>query len=753
MKRVFPLLVLFTFLLQPLLKAQDEDPSRLNLDRLFDSDEFDSKGFGPARWIDEGAGYTTLERSDSDKAGGGRDIVCYDTETGKRSTIVPCAWLIPKGEKSPLHIADYDWSTDKKRLLVFTNTKRVWRHNTRGDYWVLDLGTKKLCKLGGDAKPSTLKFAGFSPDGTRVAYVREKNIYVEDLMSGRITALTTDGGGHLINGTFDWVYEEEFGLRNGFRWSPDGRWIAYWQIDTAGVREFCLINNTDELYPRLTHIQYPKAGTTNPACRVGVVCADGGDTVWMNLPGDNRDNYIARMDWAASPDEIVLQRLNRLQNTDGVTLCGRETGDARTVLTETDEAWLDVVDDLMWLDNGKRFTWVSERDGWRRVYVVARTGEEMKPVTPAGFDAISVAHVDEKDGMLYYIASPDDPSRRFLYCSPMDGSCGAWRLTPPQAVGSHSYDISPDSRYAFHTFSSFGVPPVIELVRLPSHETVRTLQDNAALKEKLGAVERGEEGFFRVEIGDGNVELDAWCIKPPGFDPEKQYPLFFYVYGEPAGQTVLDRWGGRYYLWHLMLAQQGYVVMSVDNRGTPAPRGREWRKCVYRKVGLLPSQDQAAAARAIIESRPWIDKERIGIWGWSGGGSMSLNMIFRYPKLYRTAMAVATVSDQRLYDTIYMERYMGLPIDNPDDYKNGSPVTFANRLEGNLLIVHGTGDDNCHYQGMELLINELVAHNKQFTMMAYPNRSHGIHEGKNTRRHLYTLLTRCLNENLCPGPR
>jgi dipeptidyl-peptidase-4 len=299
----------------------------------------------------------------------------------------------------------------------------------------------------------------------------------------------------------------------------------------------------------------------------------------------------------------------------------------------------------------------------------------------------------------------------------------------------------------------------VDLIRLPGHETVRVLEDNGGLREKLAALNRGESGFFRTAIEDvldsagEDVDLDGWCIKPPDFDPARKYPLLFYVYGEPAGQTVLDRWGGDYYLWHLLLAQQGYVIMSIDNRGTPAPRGRAWRKCVYGKVGLLASLEQAAAARAIMKSWPWIDESRIGTWGWSGGGSMSLNAIFRHPDLYHTALAVATVSDQRLYDTIYMERYMGLPQESPENYRQGSPITFAHRLEGNLLLVHGTGDDNCHYQGAERLINELVKHNKRFTMMAYPNRSHNINEGKNTRRHLFELLTWYLNDNLAPGPR
>ena len=326
------------------------------------------------------------------------------------------------------------------------------------------------------------------------------------------------------------------------------------------------------------------------------------------------------------------------------------------------------------------------------------------------------------------------------------------RITPKDLPGTHSYRLSPDGKWAFHTFSAFGRPPVVDLVRLPSHERVRVLAENKALREKVEALRRGEASFFRVEIEEG-VRLDGWCIKPPAFDPSKRWPVLFYVYGEPAGSTVHDAWGGRYYLWYLLLAQRGYVVMSVDNRGTAVPRGRAWRKCIYRKVGILAPKDQAAAVRALLSDHPWMDPERIGIWGWSGGGSMSLNAIFRYPDLYRTAMAVAFVSNPRYYDTIYQERYMGLPEDNEEGYREGSPITHAAHLKGNLLLVYGTGDDNCHYQNCEALVDELVAQGKPFSLMAYPNRTHSLREGRNTQRHLYGLLTRYLEEHLPPGPR
>lgn len=743
-------LVLVLVVLVSAQAFQQEDSTILTLERIFSSDELTLERFGPAKWLADGSGYTTLEQSGSE--GEGMDIVKYYLTSEKREVLVSSKHLIPEGENEPLRIADYSWSQGGKKLLIFTNTRRVWRRHTRGDYWVLDLGNWKLHKLGGEAEEATLMFAKFSPDGGRVAYVVKNNIYVENLDSSGIIQLTKDGSDTIINGTFDWVYEEEFGLRDGFRWSPDGEYIAYWQLDAEGIKNFYLINNTDSLYPRLIPVQYPKAGTINSACRAGVVKTGGGETRWFDIPGDPRNNYIAMMEWAAGSEEVVIQRLNRLQNTNQVMLCNAKTGQVRTVYTDRDDAWLDVVRDLVWLEDGKRFTLVSEKDGWRHVYLISRDGKEVRDLTPGEYDVISVEHIDEDDHRLYFIASPENPTQRYLYNISLDGNGKADRLTPTESPGAHSYRVSPDGSWAFRTYSTFDTPPVTDLVSLPGHEVKRTLAANIDLRSKMEIIKRRPVEFFRVDIG-GGVELDGWCMKPYDFDPSKRYPVLFHVYGEPAGLTVLDRWRGFIYLWHLMLTQQGYFVASIENRGTPSPRGRAWRKMVYRRVGILASEDQAAAVQALIRRWDFIDPERIGIWGWSGGGSMTLNMLFRYPKMYHTGISVAPVVNQRYYDTIYQERYMGLPDDNPEGFKNGSPITFAHQLEGNLLLIHGTGDDNVHYQNAEALINALIKANKRFSMMSYPNRSHGINEGENTSRHLFETMTWYLHEYLEAGPR
>lgn len=735
-------LALVTYL-HPAVRAQTAAAPKLTVDQIYGSDELRPESWGPARWLDDGSGYTVLESAEE----GGQSIVRYDASTGQRTVVVPAERLVPPGRSEPIEIADYQWSPDRRRVLLFTNTEPMW-HYRRGDYWVVDRTDWSLRKLGGAASPASLLFATFSPAGNRVAYVRGNNIYVEDLSDGTITRLTHSSSDTIRNGRFSWAYAEEFFLRKGFRWSPDGASIAYWQIDTEGVGTFHLVNNTDSLYTQVIPIQYPKPGTTLSAARVGVVPADGGPTRWMDLPGDPHQHYIARMDWAASSEAIMMQYLNRRQNTNRVLLGDAQRGTVRTVLTERDSTWL-YVNDVTWLAGGDRFLWISERDGWRRVYVVSRSGDDVQPVTPGAFDVISVERVDIDNGWLYYIASPDDPTRRYLYRTRLDGKGTPERLTPAGATGTHRYDIAPSARWAFHTYSSFGTPPQTTLIRLPQHAVERTLVDNEALRDRLDALPHPTTEFFRVDVD--SVKLDAYLMKPADFDSTKTYPLLFYVYGEPWGQTVRDQWSGRRYLWHRMLAQQGYLVASVDNRGTRSPRGHAWRRSIYRQVGILASKDQAAAARQ-IGKRAYVDTSRIGIWGWSGGGSMTLNMLFRYPDLYETGMAVAPVPDQRYYNAPYQERYMGLPSDNAEGYRKGSPITFADQLQGNLLLVHGTGDDNVHYQGTEALINELIRADKQFSVMVYPNRSHGIYEGKNTRSHLFKLLTNYVHENLPPGP-
>ena len=584
-----------------------------------------------------------------------------------------------------------------------------------------------------------------------MAYVRDRHIYVEDLLDHSIRAVTKSSDKNIFHGKFDWVYEEELQIRDGFRWSPDGSKIAFWQFDESGVRKHTLVDQVSGLYPKLTQFAYPKTGQRNAACRIGVVDLNSDRTHWLNVPGDPRNHYLARMEWAENSRELVVQQLNRAQNQNRVFLVDSKEGSVQTILTERDKAWVDIHNEMKWVRGGKAFTWISDRDGWRHLYLVSRDGRKMTCLTPGDFDVTRLLAVDESRELVYFLASPENPMERYLYSVGLDGS-DLTRVTPAEEKrGTHSYKISPDGKIAVMTSSTFDNPPVTRLVSLPDHKELQVLEDNEKLREKVEVLDRSPVEFFNVEIAH-DVSLPARCLKPPNFDPKKKYPLLVYVYGEPVGQVVTDKWGGNTHIWHLMLAQQGYVVMSFDNRGSKVPRGREWRKAAHRKVGILAPKDQAAAVRSVLKARPYLDPKRVGTWGWSGGGSMTLNAIFKYPKLYSAGIAVASVPNQRHYDTIYQERYMGLPSENVDGYRDGSPINFAHQLEGELLIIHGANDDNCHYQTFEKLVDKLVQHNKPFSMMTYPRGTHSIKEGKNTSRHLYETMTRFLHQHLPPTP-
>jgi len=759
--RVFVIGALLPLLAIP-ARAQEPTAKDDLLRRIYLADEFAVESLGPTRWVNGGDAYTTLEPSVGVKDAS--DLVRYETASGRREVLVSASDMIPPGSTKPLAIEDYAWSKEMGRLLVYTNSQRVWRKNTRGDYWVLDRGTKKLRKLGGEAAPATLQFAKFSPDGTKLAYLRANNIYVEDAATGAITQLTHDGSETIINGTSDWVYEEELDIRDAFRWSPDGKRIAYWQFNTSTERTFQLIYNLGApddvvtqipspktgIYPVVKSYPYPQPGTLNALVRVGVVPATGGETRWMQVTGDPEKSYIAGMGWAGSSDSLVIQHLNRRQNENDVVLADANTGAATVVRPELDDTWVDTMpEEIPWVHGGKDFLWLSEQDGWRHAYVISRDGKTTKLATRGEFDVIRLLGVDPQEQWIYYIASPDNATQRYLYRSRIDGSGAAERVSQANQPGTHDYAISPDFRWAFHTYSTFNTPPVIALEGLADRHAERTLRDNAGLREKVKGLHAQPGQFLKVDIG-GGVVLDAWMIKPGNFDGTKKYPVLVYVYGGPSEQTVLDSWDENEDF--LFFAQQGYVVVSVDNRGTPSPRGRTWRKAEYGTQYVLAAKEQAAALQELERTYSFLDASRVAVWGWSAGGSNTLHLMFRWPDLYKVGMSIASLADVRLYDTIYKERYLGLPKENPSGYRASSAINYAEGLRGNLLIVQGSADDNNHYQNAELLINRLVELGKSFDMMEYPGRTHSISEGSGTKYHLFSLLTRYLEEHLPPGP-
>jgi len=718
---------------------------KLDLESVVNGRIIQTKGIGAMTWLKDGERYSRMERNEQT---GGMDIVAYSAKDNKREVMIPASMFVNKATNKPVPVRSISWSSDNSKVLVYTNTQRVWRYDTRGDYWVLTLKSGTFSQLGKGLPESSLMFAKFSPDGTRVAYVSNNNLYIEDIASGKINRITDDGSETIINGTFDWVYEEEFGCRDGFRWSPDGKYIAYWQSNTKGTGVFDIIDNVDSIYPTVKHFPYPKAGFSNSAVKVGYVSADGGATTWINIPGDPRNNYIPRMEFIPASNELFIQQLNRPQNTNKVWIATIGSAEPKNIFTDTDAAWLETNDNIQWLKNNSYFTWESERSGWRHLYRVSRNGKDIQPITKGNFDYIEPVGTDIQKGLVYFIASPDNFNQRYLYSAELFGKGDAKRLSPMNQPGQHRYNMSPTGKWAVHTYSNAATPPVIDMVAFPKYQTVRVIEDNAKAKAQYAALELNPKEF--VKVTSGNIELDAWMIKPVGFDASKKYPVIVDVYGEPASSTVQDVWGGGD-LWDQYMANQGYIVVSIDNRGANTPRGREWRKCIYGEVGTFASEDQAHGIQDMARRYPFIDTNRIGITGWSGGGSQTLNCMFRYPDVFSVGIAIAFVADQRTYDTIYQERYMNTPQNNPEGYRKGSPITYASGLKGDLLLIHGTGDDNVHYQNTELLVNELVKYGKMFSQISYPMRTHGIYEREGTTLHLRKTMAKYWLEHLTPG--
>ena len=631
-------------------------------------------------------------------------IVKYTLPQNNKSVILQKQYLTPAGKTVSLSVGNFIFSADEKKLLIYTNTKKVWRYNTRGDYWIYDFNNKTLKQLGATLPASSLMFAKFSPDASKVAYVSSYNIYVEDLATNAIKQLTFDGSRKFINGTFDWAYEEEFFCRDGFRWSPDSKRIAYWQINAKNVKDYLMINNTDSLYPFAVPVEYPVAGEAPSPFKIGVVNISGGATKWMNIPTDPvLQSYIPRMEWAPGGNELIVQHLNRKQNVSDLLLCNATTGASKNIYHEQDAAWIDILalwdEDYSyggwdWLNNGKEFLWASEKDGWRRLYRISSDGKTETLVTKGNYDVMDIDAVDETSGYVYFAASPDNATQKYLYRTKLDGSGTAERLTPLNQPGTHNYEVSPTGKYAVHKFSNYYVPPVKEWISLPEHISLNGSNVNSAIETA-----RKNPGiqFFTVTSEEG-ITMDAWRVLPNNFDSSKKYPVVFFVYTEPWGQNVRDEYGSSYnFLYNGDMAEDGYIYVSIDNRGTPVPKGREWRKCVYKKIGLINIRDQALAAKEILKWK-YADTSRVAVWGWSGGGSATLNLMFQYPEIYKTGIAIAAVSNQLTYDNIYQERYMGLPQESNQDFVNGSPITYAKNLKGNLLYIHGSGDDNVHYK-------------------------------------------------------
>jgi len=702
----------------------------LSVDAIFGGGAFRAAPMPTIRWLRDGHSFLDV-RPDS---GGGSRVVRVDVATGATEVLVPGSALVDAGGRR-VAIEDVAIAPDESALLLFHDTVRLWRTNTRGQYSIVDLATHQVTPLS--RAPGLQMFAAFSPDGKSIAFARDHDLWVVDRASGAERRLTTDGSTEIINGTTDWVYEEELGLRDGFRWSPDSRRLAYWRFDQSTIPPYPLEDDstTD---PKILSLRYPVAGAPNSRVRVGVLDVASTATRWLDVGGDT-GVYVARMDWNG-PDSLVVERLPRSQNRLDLLMVSAASGASRPIASDSDAAYVSVVEPI-WIDHGKQFLLTSDRSGWHAVDLFARDGHLIRQVTADGSDVLSIEGVDEARGTVYVVVAAPDATQRQIVRYSLRGGRGEPLTT---TRGAHAMTIAPGAQWAVDVHSTLGDPPTATVYALPAMRPGLVLVDNAVLRARLAAAGVPAPTFFHVPAADG-TPLDGYRIAGPGFDSTTKHPVLMYVYGGPANPTVVDQWGGSRYLWHAVLAQMGYVVVSVDNRGA-AWRGRVFRKMTQRRLGEFESADQVAAARW-IGTQPWADPARIGIWGWSYGGYLASRTAERGGPLFKAAISVAPVTDWRLYDNIYTERYMGTPADNAAGYDSGSVQRHVGGLSARLLLVHGTGDDNVHPQNSVQYAAALEAAGKPFYMLLYPNRTHAI-SGGNSQRHLFESLTQFLREQL-----
>ncbi len=607
--------------------------------------------------------------------------------------------------------------------------------------WRVDVESGEQRELTDAEKESLEGLGSRSPDGARVFEQRDGNLFVRATEGGEERQLTANERPDEVS---YW----------GVSWSPDGQYLAFVEEDVTKVRIRTDLLGDEPSYPSLRKVRFARVGGEIPGLRVGIAVVESGDLRWVQIESPDEGFYLAQVEWTR--DELLVEYLSRFRDRRRFLLANPESGAVRTIFEESDPAWVvasyEVNNGLEWLDGGDRFLVIHERSGWRHAYVHARDGEQLLHLTKGDFDIIERASIDEDSGWFYFYASPYNATQKYLYRVPLDGSAGSERVTPADQAGTHSYSFAPGHRHAFHIHSSFDEPHVTELIELPSHRTVRVLEDNSALRDRIAKDGFRETEFLQLDIGD-DITLDAWLMKPPNFDPSKKWPVLVYVYSEPHAQTVLDNWYLTHSMYHRIVSDLGYLIVSIDSRGTPAPKGAAWRRAVFGSLGPLSTKEQAAALHELGRQREYVDMSRVGIWGWSGGGSNTLNAMFREPDLYKVGIAVAAKPQPWLYNAWFQEMYMRTREVNPEGYQRSAPINFAEGLKGDLLIVHGTGERNTHVQIIEGLVDRLIELGKRFDYMTYPHRSHGIWEGEGTRVHLRSLMIRYLLEHLEPGPR
>ncbi len=719
------LIFIIPLLFSGILFAQDKKD--IKLEDIWKYGTFRSEMVYGLRSMNDGIHYTTMDRDR-----GGMSINKYSYESGKLvDKVVQSIELLPEGSSDPIKPSSYAFSADENKLLLATETEQIYRHSTREKNFVYDLKSKSLQELDKEGKQ---RYATFSPSGNKVAFVRGNNLYVKDFTNGELSQLTSDGEQNkIINGATDWVYEEEFAFDKAFFWSPEGDKIAYYRFDESEVKEFNM-PKYGGLYPQDYRFKYPKAGEKNAKVEIYIYDLKSGKSVKAKISGYE---YIPRIKWTKNNDQLCVFSMNRLQNDLKLHFLDARTGEAKIAYQEKSDTYIEINDYMNFLDDNS-FIWLSEKEGYNHIYHINKKGES-RQITKGQWEVTDIYGIDQSSGYIYFQAARKSPMQREIYRIKLDGT--KMKELSSQ-TGNNSASFSKGFKFFINYYSNINSPSFISLHK-SSGKQIRVLKDNENLKNKLGEYTISHAEFMQVPAS-GDLKLNAWMIKPKDFDPNKKYPVLMYVYGGPGSQTVMDRWGGSNYMWYQMLAQKGYIVVSVDNRGTGA-RGYDFRTLTYEQLGKFETEDQIAAAKFLAKQN-YVDDSRIGIWGWSYGGYMSSLCLFKGADIFKTAIAVAPVTNWKYYDSIYTERYMGLPSEN-EGYDDNAPISHVDGLNGNYLLVHGTADDNVHFQNAVELVSALQKADKQFDMMIYPDRNHGIYGG-NTRLHLYRMMTNYVKANL-----
>ncbi|MEQ9373672.1 MAG: S9 family peptidase [Imperialibacter sp.] len=703
--------------------------SQISIEDFTLKNTFNVESVNSVNWMKDGQFYSALEDN---------KVVKYDVTTG-----VAVEEIVDGSALSPsLKIDDYTFSDDETKLLLLTDRQSVFRRSYTAVFYVYDIAAKAISKLSEGRQA----YGTFSPDGTKVAFTRDNNLFWKDVTSGQEAQITSDGKRNaIINGSTDWVYEEELYLTKAFEWSPDGQLIAYYKFDESLVKEYNMqVWHEGQLYPEDYRYKYPKAGELNSVVNIFIYEVGANRNVKADI-GSETDTYIPRIKWLKDAKTLSIQRLNRLQNQLDILHTDASTGKSAIILTDKSETYIDFTfcDDLTYLEDDKTFLFSSEKSGFKHFYLYSLSGELIRQITNGSWEAVSLAGVDQstKTPVLFYTSTEDSPMERAFYRIDIKGKNKA-KLSLDK--GWNRVVMSTDTRFYINYFTSATQPQKVTLHQSKGNKLVKVLKDNAALAKAIQDHGFVDKEFFSFTTSQGS-NLNGYFLKPADFDSDKKYPVLLYQYSGPGSQNATNAWGGGHFFWHQMLTQKGYIVAVVDTRGTGG-RGERFKKMTYKQLGKYETEDHIEAAR-YFGTLPFVDTSRIGIWGWSYGGYMSSLVLFKGADLFKAAIAVAPVTTWRFYDTIYTERYLMRPQDNAGGYDDNSPITHADKLKGNFLLIHGTGDDNVHFQNSVALQDALIREGKQFESFYYPDKTHGISGGK-YRYHLYTMMTNFITDNL-----